>query len=121
MIGDGVWRGQFASLPEPDMPLTAPRSIQSADPVQGGPWLADIERQIRSFSELPRDWDSYGGGAVPQGIVEAAVGVAAIMSALGLSRPDACPESSGGVLLQQGPSAPRRVDLRGLPTAPSAN
>ncbi len=108
---DGASTGLTASMPgnrhisvsrrpEPDAPLTAPQSTQPAVPVREDSWLADIEKQIRSFAELPHDWDSYGGGAVPRSIVEAAVDIAGVMSAVGFSRPEVCPESSGGVLLE---------------------
>lgn len=109
---DGAWTGLTDSRvaeisrilvfrhAEPQAPLTAPQSTQPVASVREDSWLTDVENQIRSFAELPHDWDSYGGGAVPRSIVEAAVAIAAIMAGMGFSRPEVCPESSGGVLLE---------------------
>lgn len=74
--------------------------MHPAAAVQSDPWLGDVEHEIRGFSDLPRDWDSYGGSPMPRSVVEVAVAIAAIMSPMGFSRPDVGPESSGGVLLE---------------------
>ena len=55
---------------------------------------------MRSYSELASNWDSYGGGPVSMRIVDEAMVVAELMAICGFSRPDVCPESSGGILLE---------------------
>ena len=55
---------------------------------------------MRSYSELASNWDSYGGGPVSTRVVDEAMVVAELMAIWGFSRPDVCPESSGGVLLE---------------------
>ena len=63
-------------------------------------WLDDAILEIRSYMDLPDDWDSYGGGPVGRETVDAAVQFAEIMAGRGFSRPDICPESCGGILFE---------------------
>lgn len=67
---------------------------------QDMPWLADLTHEIWSYLELAPNWDSYGGGPVRSEIAQAAIQVARLMALIGFSRPDSCPESSGGVLME---------------------
>ncbi len=95
--------------------LTAPRPLTSPAPSHDIEWLADIKEEMRSYSKLAPDWDSYGGEPVQEDIVETAVQVARIMAICGFSRPEVCPESSGGVLLEwQQSDRALTVDLDGI-------
>lgn len=75
---------------------TGARPVRSQDI----PWLADLTDEIRSYLEIAPNWDSYGGGPVRSEVAEAAVQVARLMALIGFSRPDSCPESSGGILME---------------------
>lgn len=95
-----IRRISFTEQPAPSWFLTAPRHSMSPAPSRELPWLDDVKDEMGSYLELAPDWDSYGGGPVPNRIVDAAVVVAEIMATYGFSRPEVCPESSGGVLLE---------------------
>ena len=55
---------------------------------------------MRSYVELAPNWDSYGGGPVQRETAADAVDIAILMALYGFSRPDTCPQSSGGVLME---------------------
>lgn len=96
--------------------MHAATSPPPSAPVGEDSWLADVDRRIRNFAELPHDWDSYGGRPAPKSVVEAAVAIAATMSDVGFSRPDVGPESSGGVLLEwhhEGETLTVDIDIAG--------
>ena len=63
-------------------------------------WLPAVRDKIQGCLELPADWDSYGGGPVDDGLAAAATTIAEYMGAIGFSRPDVCPQSSGGILFE---------------------
>ena len=78
-------------------------------------WLGDVRDEMRSYLALGSDWDSYGGGPVRTRIADAAVLVVEVMARIGFSRPDICPESSAGVLLEwQQSDRVLTVDLDGI-------
>ena len=82
-------------------------------------WLPDIEGRIRRYPDLAPDWDSYGGGPPSPEIVDAAAVVARIMADLGFSRPEVCPQSSGGVLMEwEGSGRTLTVDIEGIGERP---
>ena len=89
-----------AVQPAPVPFLTARATQTSQVRPEEAPWLADIVDEIRSYVELAPNWDSYGGGPVRREIAEAAVEIARLMALYGFSRPDICPESSGGILME---------------------
>ena len=108
-------RIRLAEEMAPVLFLTAPQASTSPAPSHDIPWLADVMDEMRSYLELAPNWDSYGGGPVPMRIVDDAVVVAEIMAKYGFSRPDVCPESSGGVLMEwQQSDRALTVDLDGI-------
>ena len=110
-----IRRISFTEQPAPVLFLTAPRHSMSPAPSHEFPWLDDVKDEMGSYLELAPDWDSYGGGPVPNRIVDAAVVVAEFMATYGFSRPEVCPESSGGVLLEwQQSDRVLTVDLDGI-------
>ena len=84
---------------EPVSFLTAPRLVAPTRPRETY-WLTDVRNEIQSYLGLRPDWDSYGGGPVQPRIADAAAAIAEVMAHCGFSRPDVCPESSGGILLE---------------------
>ncbi len=70
---------------------------------------------MSSYLELDSNWDSYGGGPVSMRILDEAMVVAELMAICGFSRPEVCPESSGGILLEwQQSERVLTVDLDGI-------
>ena len=68
-------------------------------------WLPGIREELRGYLELPTNWDSYGAGPISNEVVAVAEGFAELMAAKGFSRPNTCPDSAGGVLLEWQSSA----------------
>ena len=91
---------RFAEQWVPDTYLTAPQASTSPSHSREADWLADVEDEMRGYADLAPNWDSYGGGPVSTRIVDEATMVAELMALFGFSRPDVCPESSGGILLE---------------------
>ena len=82
-------------------------------------WLPDIECRIRNYLDLAPDWDSYGGGPPSRDIVDAAVVVAQVMAAFGFSRPEVCPQSSGGIMMEwEGSGITLTVDIEAITEPP---
>ena len=70
------------------------------EPPQLASWFLDIRDKIRGYLELVPNWDSYGGGPISREVVDNAERFAEVMARSGFSRPNVCPESSGGILLE---------------------
>ena len=95
--------------------LTAPRPSTSPAFARKVPWLADVEHELRSYLELAPGWDSYSGEPAQETIVESAVLIVEVMAKCGFSRPDVCPQSSRGVLLEwQQADRALTVDIDGI-------
>lgn len=96
------WRQpiQVTLQPESTWLLTAPRRLTFPAPTQESRWLTDIREKVRGYVDLAPNWDSYGGGPAQEIIVDVALKVAEVMATSGFSRPDVCPESSGGILFE---------------------
>lgn len=107
-----IW---FAEPAEPVLFLTAPRLSTSPVRSHEAHWLADVKDEMCSYLELGPNWDSYGGGPVSMRILDEALVVAELMAICGFSRPEVCPESSGGILLEwQQSERVLTVDLDGI-------
>lgn len=108
-------RIRLLAAPEPVFFLTAPQLSASVTHAHEPYWLADVREEMQSYLGLRLDWDSYGGGPVRESIADAALTVAEVMARTGFSRPDICPQSSGGVLFEwQQPDRVLTVDLDGI-------
>ena len=95
--------------------LTAPRTSIPPARSDEDHWLVDVTDEMRSYLTLVPDWDSYGGGPVRKRIADAALRIAEVLARTGFSRPDICPQSSGGVLLEwQQTGRVLTVDLDGV-------
>lgn len=92
-----IW---FDAPAEPVLFLAAPRPFTSPVRSREAHWLADVQDEMCSYLELGSNWDSYGGGPVSVRILHEAMMVAELMAICGFSRPQVCPESSGGILLE---------------------
>lgn len=107
-----TWRVRIARYPEPGLLWTGHRPLRPGASQGQACWLPDIECGIRQYLDLAPDWDSYGGGSPSRDMVDAAVVVARIMAELGFSRPQVCPQSSGGVLMEwEGSGRTLTVDI----------
>ena len=91
---------RIAELPATGALPAAPRLSAAHEDQRDARWFTEVETEMRGYSELVPNWDSYDGGPVRSEIVDAAVEIARLMAVLGFSRPHVCPESSGGVLLE---------------------
>ncbi len=67
---------------------------------QPNSWFLGIRDEIRGYLELAPNWDSYGGGPISNVVVGVAERFAELMAIIGFSRPNICPEPSGGILLE---------------------
>ncbi len=95
--------------------MTEPRLSASPTGPHQSNWSLGVKDETRSYLELGADWDSYGAGPVRKSIVDAALVVAEVMARMNFSRPNICPQSSGGVLLEwQRPERALTVDLDGI-------
>ena len=114
-----TWRVRITRYPEPGLLWTGHRPIQSAASEEQVSWLPDIECRIRRYPDLAPDWDSYGGGPPSGDIVDAAVVVARILADLGFSRPEVCPQSADGVLMEwEGSGRTLTVDIEAIGERP---
>ncbi len=95
-----IQRFRPAVQPVPIPLLTAREAHTTTARAQEVPWLYEIMDEMRTYEELALNWDSYGGEPVRKEITDAAVVIARLMALYGFSRPDICPESSGGILME---------------------
>ena len=70
-----------------------------------------VRDKIKSLTELPENWDSYGGGPVKQSMVDLALVVLRWLLTRSWPDPDVSPTSAGGVVLEWGDDLTINIDV----------